>query len=106
MPATRKKPLHTPIVERRQGVCGGRPVIKETRFPVSSIAIQYQRGLSAEDILRDYPQLSQPQVYGALAYYFDHQAEVEAEVAHIRHRERQMSRYPALRLFSDKPSLL
>ena len=66
--------------------------------------MQYQRGLSAEDILRDYPQLSPPQVYGALAYYFDHQEEVEAEVAHMRHRERQMSRAPSL--FEDKLSLL
>ena len=101
MPAIRKKSTSHSYIEQRKGVCGGRPVIKETRFPVSSIAIQYQRGLSAEDILRDYPQLSPPQVYGALAYYFDHQTEVEAEVARIRHRERQMSRDPALRLFRN-----
>ena len=63
--------------------------------------MQYKRGLSAEDILRNYPQLSPPQVYGALAYYFDHQEEVEAEVAHIRRRERQMSQDPSLRLFGN-----
>ena len=101
MPATSKKLASHPYVERRRGVCGGRPVVKGTRFPVSSIAIQYQRGLSAEDILRDYSQLSPPQVYGALAYYFDHQTEIEAEVARIRHRERQMSRDPSLRLFRN-----
>ncbi len=101
MSAQKKKTTLHSYVERRKGVCGGRPVIKGTRFPVSSIAIQYRRGLSAEDILRDYPQLAPPQVYGALAYYFDHQEEIEAEVAQIRQRERQMSRDPSLRLFSN-----
>ena len=101
MSAQKKKTTLHPYVERRKGVCGGRPVIKGTRFPVSSIAIQYQHGLSAEDILRDYPQLAPPQVYGALAYYFDHQEGIEAEVAQIRQRERQMSQDPSLRLFSN-----
>jgi uncharacterized protein (DUF433 family) len=76
-------PTH-PYVECRQGVCGGRPVLKGTRFPVSSVVIYYQQGLTAEEILKEFPQLSPPQVYGALAYYFEHQAEITAEIEKIQ----------------------
>ena len=87
-----------PYVWRQDGVCGGSPVIRETRFPVSSVAIQYKRGLSAEDILRDFPQLTAAQVYGALAYYFDHQPEIEAEIEQIRAEEKRLSEDPVHRL--------
>jgi len=96
--ATQKKTLLHPYVERKKGVCGGRPVIKETRFPVSSIVIPYQRGLSAEEILQEFPQLTPTQVYGALAYYFDHQDEINTEIEDLRRKERQMNRDTALRL--------
>ena len=85
-------------VWRQDGVCGGSPVIRGTRFPVSSVAIQYKRGLSAEDILRDFPQLTAAQVYGALAYYFDHQPEIEAEIEQIRAEEKRLSEDPVYRL--------
>jgi len=40
--------------------------------------------LTAEEILKEFPQLSPPQVYGALAYYFEHQAEITAEIEKIQ----------------------
>lgn len=93
----KRKPAH-PYVTRRKGVCGGRPVIRGTRFPVSSVAIHYQRGCTAEDILRDFPQLTATQVYGALAYYFDHQEEVREEIEQLKVEEKQMSQDPAYTL--------
>jgi len=65
-------------------------VIKGTRFPVSSVAIHYHRGLTAEDILRDFPQLTPTQVYGALAYYFDHREEIDADIEQIRLQEQRV----------------
>jgi len=97
MPAQKTRAVH-PYIERKRSVCGGRPVIKGTRFPVSSVAIHYRRGLTAEDILRDFPQLTPTQVYGALAYYFDHQEEIDAEIKQIRLQERRMDWDASLQL--------
>ena len=93
-----KKRAAHPYIERKRGVCGGRPVIKGTRFPVSSVAIHYHRGLTAEDILHDFPQLTPTQVYGALAYYFDHREEIDADIEQIRLQERRMDQDPSFRL--------
>lgn len=43
---------------------------------------------------------------GRSLFVIETKAEVEAEVTHIRHRERQMSRDPSLRLLGEKLSLL
>jgi uncharacterized protein (DUF433 family) len=72
--------LH-PYVERRPGVQGGRAVIKGSRFPVSSIVLNHRRGLSVDEILREFPDLKPAEVYDVLSYYYDHQAEIEADIA-------------------------
>ena len=95
MPIREKRASH-PYVERKKGVCGGRPIIKGTRFPVSSVAIHYRRGLTAEDILQDFPQLTPTQVYGALAYYFDQREEIDAEIDQIRLQEQRMEQEQCL----------
>lgn len=66
------------------GVCGGRPIIKGTRTPVRTIIGYYKLGLSAEEILEGLPHLTPAQVYEALSYYHDHQAEIEEEIAEER----------------------
>jgi uncharacterized protein (DUF433 family) len=91
-----KKPH--PYIEQKRGVCGGRPVIKGTRFPVSSVAIQYQQGYTAEDILREFPQLTPAQVYGALAYYFDHQQVIDDEIEQLRIEARRLDQDSSFRL--------
>ena len=68
-------------IERRDDVQGGRPVIKGSRFQVSSIVSNHRRGLSVDEILREFPQLTPAQVYDALSYYYDHRAEMDAEIA-------------------------
>jgi uncharacterized protein (DUF433 family) len=80
--STSSEPVETvhPHVERRDGVQGGRPVIKGTRFPVSSIVQNYRRGLSVDDILREFPHLTPAQVHDALSYYYDNQAQVDQEI--------------------------
>ena len=97
MPVRKRITAH-PYIERKRGVCGGRPVIKGTRFPVSSVVIHYRRGLTAEDILQDFPQLTPTQVYGALAYYFDHQEESDAEMEQIRLQEQRMDQDASFQL--------
>ena len=85
--------LH-PHVERRSGVQGGRPVIKGTRFPVSSIVQNHRRGLSVDEILREFPHVTPAQVYDALSYYYDHREQIESEIQEVSDLERAARRYP------------
>ena len=64
----------------RPGVCGGVPLVKGTRTPVRSIAGYYQMGLSVDEIHEELPHLSLAQIHSALAYYFDHQAEIDRDI--------------------------
>jgi uncharacterized protein (DUF433 family) len=89
----REEVLH-PYVERRAGVQGGRAVIKGSRFPVSSIVLNHRRGLSVDEILREFPDLQPAEVYDALSYYHDHQAEMEAEIAGLNDLAAAQRRYP------------
>ncbi len=64
------------------GTCGGKARIEGTRIRVQDIMIWHERlGRSAEEIVRDYPQLSLAQVYAALAYYYDHRAMIDEQLA-------------------------
>jgi uncharacterized protein (DUF433 family) len=83
-----------PYVTREPGVQGGRPVIKATRFPVSSIVQNHRRGLSVDEILREFPHLTPAQVYDALSYYYDHQEAVDREIAELRDIEAAQRQYP------------
>jgi uncharacterized protein (DUF433 family) len=85
-------------IERRRGVCGGRPVLKDSRFPVSSIVINYKRGLTPDDILHEFPDLAPAAVYAALSYYFDHQEELEREIEELHRLSTEMEQGSAYRL--------
>jgi uncharacterized protein (DUF433 family) len=71
------KILH-PHVERRPGVCGGEPVVRGTRFPVRSV-VEYvlRSGMTPEELVAGWKQLSLAQVHDALSYYYDHKAEID-----------------------------
>jgi uncharacterized protein (DUF433 family) len=83
-----------PYVECRPDVQGGRPVIKGSRFPVSSIVQNYRRGLSVEEILWDFPHLTPAEVHGALSYYYDHHEEIDKEIAELTDIDTIMKKYP------------
>ena len=84
-----------PYVERRPGVQGGKPIIKNSRFPVSSIVQNYRRGLSVEEILHEFPWLSPAEVHDALSYYYDHRAEIDREIAELMELNQTMQKYPS-----------
>ena len=83
-----------PYIERRPDVQGGRPVIKGSRFLVSSIVQSYRRGLSVEDILREFPHLQPAEVHDALSYYHDHRAEMDQEIVALMDLRHVMQQYP------------
>ena len=83
-----------PYIERVEGVHGGRPVIKGTRFPVSSIVQNHRRGLPVDEILREFPHLTPAQVYDALSFYYDHRAQIDQEISELTDPRRMAHQYP------------
>jgi uncharacterized protein (DUF433 family) len=58
-----------PFVEQVPGVCGGYPVIRNTRIPVSLLVELQRQGADVDELAVLYSQLSREQVQGALDYY-------------------------------------
>ena len=86
--------LPHPHIERRQGVQGGRPVIRGTRNLVSTLVVSYRNGASIEALLSDFPHLQPAQVHDALSYYYDHQAEIDREIEWLDSDESAISQFP------------
>src|SRR6266542_3819197 len=67
-------------IEVTPGVAGGKPRIAGHRITVQNIAIWHERlGKSADEIAAEYD-LTLADVHAALAYYFDHQAEIDQSI--------------------------
>jgi len=61
---------------------GGSPRLKRIpRIRVAQIVIDYRNhGWSADEICIHYPHLKLAEVHSAMAYYFDHQSEIDGEI--------------------------
>lgn len=69
------------LIVREPDYSGGRPRIAGTRITVADIKQFYLLwGMSLEEIAATYD-LPLAAVYAAMAYYYDHQAEIDASVA-------------------------
>ena len=62
-------------------------MIRGTRFPVRSV-VEYilRQGMTPEELVAEWKALTLAQVHGALAYYYDHRREIDADIR----RNRQM----------------
>jgi len=69
-----------PYIIFRHDIAHGKPVIDGTRITVRCIAEYYQMGMSVDEILINLSHLTSAQVHSALAYYFDHQKELDSEI--------------------------
>jgi uncharacterized protein (DUF433 family) len=67
-------------ISRDPAIYGGRPCIDGYRIAVHDVAALLKQGRTPDDIAGSYG-LSRGQVYAALAYYFDHQGEIDRELA-------------------------
>jgi uncharacterized protein (DUF433 family) len=77
----RTETLETPRIVRTPGMCGGKPRIDGHRIKVEHIAICHERmGMSPDEIVSAHPSITLAQVHAALAYYFDHKAEIDADI--------------------------
>jgi uncharacterized protein (DUF433 family) len=70
-----------PYIGSDPEIADGKPIIVGTRITVRCIAGYYQMGMSTDEILTTLPHLKPSQVHSALAYYFDHQEEIDSDLA-------------------------
>jgi uncharacterized protein (DUF433 family) len=63
-------------IERETGILSGEPVIVGTRTPVRAIVELWRMGYTPEEIPVHLPHLTLAQIFDALSYYSDNQAEI------------------------------
>jgi uncharacterized protein (DUF433 family) len=70
-----------PHITKTPGVCGGKACIDGTRIRVMDIVVLLQKGLAPEVMRTQYSSrpLTLAEVHSALAYYYDHKSEIEAD---------------------------
>lgn len=63
------------------GLCGGKPHIKGHRIRVQDIVIWHEKlGLSVDEIVLQFPDLSFSDVHAAMSYYFDNQTQIDIDI--------------------------
>ncbi len=78
-------------------VLGGSPHIAGHRVRVLDIVVWHEkRGFSPDQIVDQFPGITLGDVYAALAYYFDHSQEIDAEfIEESRHISEVRLKYPS-----------
>jgi len=63
------------------GVRGGKPRIDGHRITVADVAVWYERmGMSPDEIVVAYPTITLSDVHAALAYYYEHREQIDADI--------------------------
>ena len=75
--------------------CDGEYVIAGSRVQLESLVYGFQQGRSPESLKQSFPTLTLAEIYGALAFYLDHQSEIDAYL--VRREEEYTTRYQAAR---------
>jgi uncharacterized protein (DUF433 family) len=91
-----------PAVEKQHivanlGTCGGKPRVAGTRIREQDIVLWTEQGLSPDEIVADYPQLSLADVHAAMTYYFDHREQIERQIREADELVARMKSDPTLR---------
>jgi uncharacterized protein (DUF433 family) len=82
---------HVYIVHDDQ-ILSGEPIIKGTRTPVRAVVETWRLGVAPEDIPTHLPHLTLAQIFDALSYSSDHQAEITAAIERNRIPEDRLHR--------------
>jgi len=65
--------MHSEYIEQRNGGY----YVAGTRISLDSVVYSFNEGRSPEAIQEHFPALKRAQIYGAIAFYLDHQAEID-----------------------------
>lgn len=77
MPVAERKTKH-PYISINPKISGGQAVISGTKINVADIALRYElMGLSADEIVDEYPHLKLEQIHDAMSYYYEHKSEFD-----------------------------
>lgn len=68
-------------IVRRAGVRSGNAIVEGTRIGVHDVVAMIRTGCSVDAVVASFPRLTRAQVYECLAYFEDHQAELEPLIA-------------------------
>jgi uncharacterized protein (DUF433 family) len=69
-------------IEITPGVCGGKPRITGHRIRVQDIVAWYEfQGMTPDEIVSGYPQLTLADVHAALGYYHTHREEIQRQMS-------------------------
>ena len=77
-------PTDHPYVVTEDGILSGEPIISGTRTSVRAIVELWRMGIAPELIPNHLPHLTTAQVFDALSYYSDHQAEINVYIERNR----------------------
>ena len=92
-------------IEITPSISGGKPRIAGHRITVENIVIWHERmGKSADEIATEYD-LTLAGVYAALAYYFDHRAEIDQAIEESKVFVKALRQQTFLKL-SEKPEII
>lgn len=70
-----------PHITHNPAVCGGSAVIGGTRFSVRSVVMYVlHHGLTTEELVSRFPNITLAQVHDALAYYYDNRDAIDQEI--------------------------
>ena len=68
-------------IESREGVCGGKPCVAGTRIRVWDIYVHHEvRGMTPDEIVAQYPELSLADVHAAMAFYWDNREAIDQQM--------------------------
>jgi uncharacterized protein (DUF433 family) len=80
-PAPEAKDEAEPRIVSTPRTCGGKPRIAGTRIKVQHVAVWYERmGMSPDEIVSNWPHLTLADVHAALAYYYAHRQQIDADI--------------------------
>jgi type III restriction enzyme len=74
-------------IVRRAGVRSGHATVEGTRIGVHDVVAMIKAGASVDEVVNSFPRLTRARVYECLAYYEDHQREIDplvtTQTAHL-----------------------
>ncbi len=86
-----------PYITTDPKIADGAAIIEGTRISVRTVAGYYQMGMDVDEILATLSHLSASQLHSALAYYFDHQQQIDGELtdnSDTEYWEKQVKKHP------------